>query len=104
MLGGLERSGPRWVRICREAVLDALETVVEQHLDRVRTLRLRTVADRHDQFEHLRSGSPAVVQERLLEKCPTAGVSVWLGDREIDTGVSCAISLFDLATMTAFHL
>jgi DNA invertase Pin-like site-specific DNA recombinase len=51
-----------------------------------------------------RVGRSLVELVGFLETCRIAGVSVWLDEQQIDIGVSCAISLFDLAAMMAFHL
>jgi DNA invertase Pin-like site-specific DNA recombinase len=51
-----------------------------------------------------RVGRSLVELVNFLETCRTARVSVWLDDQGSDTGASCAMSLFDLSTMMAFHL
>ena len=40
----------------------------------------------------------------FIETCRSAGVGLYLHDREIDTTTSNGLSLFDLTSMMAFHL
>jgi len=40
----------------------------------------------------------------FLETCRASGVSLWLDEQQIDTAGSNGLSVFDLASMMAFHL
>jgi DNA invertase Pin-like site-specific DNA recombinase len=51
-----------------------------------------------------RIGRTLVELVSFMEVCRSAGVSVYLADREIDTANSNGLSLFDLTGMMAFHL
>jgi DNA invertase Pin-like site-specific DNA recombinase len=77
---------------CRTGELALLDAIRSGTIDKVLVLGIDRV------------GRSLVELVNFLEMCRTARVSVWLDDQGIDPGVSCAISLFDLSTMMAFHL